>query len=524
MNFVNNRFSLYVSGLLVSLLFAICLLSGCEIIDGGGNDNNEYPVVLLHGFLGWGRDEMGGRNGYFHMGGYHDMQELIKASGSDCYTAVVGPFSSNWDRTCELYAQLKGLRTDYGIIHSIKHNHKRYGKDWRGNALLEKWGEPGKNKKIHIITHSYGAQTSRTLAQLLATGHTVVEDKDNYENNKTFYDKYNSDPNVDPEKKGPISRLFDGTEKKDMIQSITTVSGTNNGTTLPNNWRRNGIISILEVVVTLFGTIEHELYVNFYDFKVQHFGIFSDRLPDENTMEYTERMKILINGFITKGRDNVAWDISPEGAREVNRWVHAQPNIFYFSYATSVTRGLPLPDPLNNWERNHWPDSNANIIAQYEDAIMMGSYTCNDNRYWLSPSNAKGTYMGMTISERPRIDSKWWENDGTVNTISMKYPWLYPNNYTGPRDNFKEWNMNTEAMKIGAQKGKWNYWGVYSNVDHWDSQGLEILKNIDTNNYNNALFTGPSLNNLPGIDSDNWSNPEAWYVDWTRYLKTLNDK
>ena len=52
-------------------------------------------------------------------------------------TGIVEPFSSNRDRACELYAQMKGTRTDYGIAHSRRHNHERYGRDFTGKALLK---------------------------------------------------------------------------------------------------------------------------------------------------------------------------------------------------------------------------------------------------------------------------------------------------------------------------------------------------------------------------------------------------
>ncbi|TYZ66215.1 hypothetical protein PybrP1_011866, partial [[Pythium] brassicae (nom. inval.)] len=60
---------------------------------------NKYPIVLVHGFSGWGRDELLGLK---YWGGIQgDLQEQLKAQGYTVYTAAVGPFSSNWDRACE---------------------------------------------------------------------------------------------------------------------------------------------------------------------------------------------------------------------------------------------------------------------------------------------------------------------------------------------------------------------------------------------------------------------------------------
>jgi len=36
---------------------------------------NDYPIVLIHGFLGWGPDEMGG---YKYWGGKDDIADLLR--------------------------------------------------------------------------------------------------------------------------------------------------------------------------------------------------------------------------------------------------------------------------------------------------------------------------------------------------------------------------------------------------------------------------------------------------------------
>ena len=42
---------------------------------------NTDPIILIHGFLGWGRNEMAG---YYYWGGKTDLEaELIKESESD---------------------------------------------------------------------------------------------------------------------------------------------------------------------------------------------------------------------------------------------------------------------------------------------------------------------------------------------------------------------------------------------------------------------------------------------------------
>ena len=125
-------------------------------------EQNNYPVVLVHGFLGWGRDEVAG---FKYWGGTTDLQEKMRDSGYEVYTATVGPISSNWDRACELYAYIVGGTVDYGEAHSSKYGHDRYGRTYPG--LYKKVSDAN---KIHLVGHSMGGQTVRTITQLLSEG------------------------------------------------------------------------------------------------------------------------------------------------------------------------------------------------------------------------------------------------------------------------------------------------------------------------------------------------------------------
>ena len=77
--------------------------------------NNNNPIFLLHGFMGWGRDELGN---YKYWGGKFDLEKYLQEQGFDVYTLSVGPVSSNWDRAIEAYYQIKGGDVDYGFNHS----------------------------------------------------------------------------------------------------------------------------------------------------------------------------------------------------------------------------------------------------------------------------------------------------------------------------------------------------------------------------------------------------------------------
>ena len=80
--------------------------------------NNNYPIVLIHGFIGWGPEEMGGYN---YWGGNHSYVEYLDSLGYEVYSVSVGPISSNWDCAVEAYYQIKGGQVDYGKKHSTQY-------------------------------------------------------------------------------------------------------------------------------------------------------------------------------------------------------------------------------------------------------------------------------------------------------------------------------------------------------------------------------------------------------------------
>ena len=89
------------SFVLVTYLFSFSILFS----------QNDHPIILLHGFLGWGREEM---SEYYYWGGEMDLQSELINAGYDVHTVSVGPISPNWDRAIEAFYQIKGGQVDYG--------------------------------------------------------------------------------------------------------------------------------------------------------------------------------------------------------------------------------------------------------------------------------------------------------------------------------------------------------------------------------------------------------------------------
>ena len=65
-----------------------------------------------------------------------DLLQQFQRLGYTVHYAKMGPVSSNWDRACELYAQIMGNVTDYGAHHSTTFGHARFGKNYTGKGFL----------------------------------------------------------------------------------------------------------------------------------------------------------------------------------------------------------------------------------------------------------------------------------------------------------------------------------------------------------------------------------------------------
>src|SRR5580765_7550691 len=122
---------------------------------------NSNPVIFVHGFAGFGRSEM---LGYKYWGGLTDLQVQLQSRYSNqmVATAVVGPFSSNWDRAVELFYQIKGGCVDYGAAHAALNGHYERPESVYHDGrtcypgLYPAWDA---SHPVHLISHSMGGQT-----------------------------------------------------------------------------------------------------------------------------------------------------------------------------------------------------------------------------------------------------------------------------------------------------------------------------------------------------------------------------
>ena len=251
--------------------------------------NNNNPIFLLHGFMGWGRDELGN---YKYWGGKFDLEKYLQEQGFDVYTLSVGPVSSNWDRAIEAYYQIKGGDVDYGFNHSNKYKLIQKPKNKKFSGFHPLWN---KENPIHIIAHSQGGQTARMLEYLL----------NNKFNNET-------------------SDLLNY-QKNGWIKSITTISTPHNGTTLAPII--NNMFPYIQSIVIWFDIISPN---SLYDLDLDQWGFYQKQ--GEDLYDYITRLR---NSPISSTENFCSYDLSLIGAEKFNKIYKTDPEVYYFSYSTT---------------------------------------------------------------------------------------------------------------------------------------------------------------------------------------------
>ncbi|MDC8756590.1 esterase/lipase family protein [Janthinobacterium fluminis] len=396
---------------------------------------NNDPVVLVHGFLGFGPDDLPG-TGFSYWGGSNDIAaHMRRFNGShSVFAAAVGPVSSNWDRAVELYYQIKGGCADYGARHTASHAafgavQKPAGKCWAADpannpqhyplALYPAWDA---SHPLHLIAHSQGGQTVRTLIQLLENGPPNGSEGD--------------------------GELYAG-GKIGWVKSATTISSPHNGTTL-----RDVIVDFLPHVSELAGKIIDIAGLGgshnpLYQFRLEQFKLAQE--PAESFRDFFER----IQGtpfWALANHDAAQWDLGPDGARELNAWVRTSPHVYYYSIGSDATEAGSLC--CNNTDRIIAPFQSPSYRYARRDMIFLSKPTAGE---WVVPAffqPGMGSYT-QSSPHRVHIDSDWFPNDGVVNTVSMKGPAGQPQrNYDG-----------------NSVRGAWNYLGAYRGHDHFDMIG-----------------------------------------------------
>ncbi|MBO5417736.1 MAG: hypothetical protein J6A50_03910 [Clostridia bacterium] len=274
---------------------------------------NEYPFVFVHGMGGWGAYEdnapmpyWGGMNfeGLKMSVGDTNIVDVLNSKGVEVYEASVGPFSSAWDRACELYAQLTGTVVDYGEAHSKAHNHDRYGYSYEGKALMgENWDL---ETPINIMGHSFGGPTVRLFASLMYYG-DEAEVAATGEN---------------------TSPLFTGGH--DVIHSVSTFSSPNDGTPIADFLVDLKLIALIAFAGNLLGCLFGD-EVMMWHLRFGHFGLTAK----ENEEKASFNIGNIVNFY--NSNDNCGYDMTIDGAKKLNEKIQVVPTAYYYSYTAIAT-------------------------------------------------------------------------------------------------------------------------------------------------------------------------------------------
>lgn len=342
-------------------------------------------IVFVHGLFGWSPPD--GMSRILPYWG--EALAQFEDGALTAHEAKVGPVSSFHDRACELYAQIRGRRVDYGEAHSKASGHERFSPtlNFEGRGFVEGWSA---ENPVILVGHSAGAHTCLMLQQLLREGLW----------------------NAPGDETGA-----------DWIEVVVCVAGVLNGSTLPYMFgcdKSSGAFSnglspqAMTSLIALAGAAGAQL-----DFAPGLVSLWLDHW--EGGAATHSAAWFQASAFVT-GRDNLACDLTLQGCRIANSRFEVCPDTFYLSLVTGATRAPPLLKTMSDafarlFGRPPGPRAlpeSSMLSLLLPTALYQASVTFTDSPI---PGWGEGDLA---------LDA-WSENDGAVSSISQRYP------FTGPR-------------------------------------------------------------------------------------------
>lgn len=351
-----------------------------------GQYKNQDPIILVHGFNGFTDDINPNVLSHYWGGDKLNIRQDLEQNGYNAYEASISAFGSNYDRAVELYYYIKGGTVDYGAAHAERYGYERYGKTYEG--VYKDW-QPG--QKVHLVGHSMGGQTVRQLEELLRNG-----SQEEIEYQKTHG--------------GDISPLLQGGHDN-MVSSITTLGTPHNGTHAADELGNEALVR--QVVFDLGKRLGNKN--SRVDFGLSQWGL--KQQPGESYISYLLRVK---NSKLWQSKDNGFYDLTRDGATDLNRKTSLNPNIVYKTYTAEATH-----------------------------PTLIGKQKADYNMFL--PFTVTGNVIGKAT------EKEWRENDGLVSVISSQHPFN---------------QAYTEATDTN-QKGIWQVTPTKHDWDHVDFVGQD---------------------------------------------------
>ena len=328
---------------------------------------NNYPVVLVHGFLG-----VEPKNYFSYLYRYFGSftKNLEKHwendLGAEVYQPGLGPFTGMWERSCELYAYIYGGTVDYGVYHSKKHGINRFGRTYPG--VLPDLGKPGKHAKVNLIGHSFGGPTVTMFSWIMTEG---------------------CKEELDATPADEVSEFFKGGHG-DVLHSVTTLSATNRGTSatvVAGDSLLRTISTVLMTAGTKIGGPAQKVYDLYFD----PWNAMKD--PTKKGSKPTAEQKQAGIKAYADAVDggNIWYEMLPRVSDAMLRGWKANPKTYYIARPARGTHtgflGFEFPD---------------------RHIFLMFKVT--------------GMIMGVFTKKSEGVTKDWRPNDGIVNVPSMGAP------------------------------------------------------------------------------------------------------
>eukprot|EP00347_Sterkiella_histriomuscorum_P013798 403363324 len=336
---------------------------------------NNCPIILVHGFAGQTTDKNYLFRGYFHNSFKAD---ICGDNNQELYEADVSPFGSLHDRACELYQQIVGIvkireeaykkdMMECEVVYGKEHVHKEHNEIYYKPRYLKRVKEgkiyaypnglPGgwcKHRKVHMVGHSWGAQTIRYMQYLMANNYfknpgyvKCCKDPSNFCFNPPTFDTSNFIASItclNPVLNGSLGGYASGYQEENRLfkkgKDDLVPQAMKFAILIQNIFSKNQTLNqpqeVIKHELKMDGEIVYELDYQktnlMYDFQCEIYGL--NRKHNETVFQYLRRMRK--NDFFYISNDGSACQFAPHFIKDINELIVTQDHTYYFSVTCNL--------------------------------------------------------------------------------------------------------------------------------------------------------------------------------------------